>query len=682
MKRYFIIFALLLTSILDSSAQRIVEKLTTGWQFNYGYEFIDRTSPSQSVTIPHTWNLDALSGKSDYYRGMGSYIRELNIPQEWRGTKQVYVRFGGVSQTTEVYMNGRRVGSHNGGYSAFGFDITPYLNFSGVNTLWVRASNAPNLEVMPLAGSFNKYGGIYRDVELIATPNSHISHTEYATSGVKITPSSISASKASVEISATINGIVGSSSDIYFYLIDNDGVKIDSVKKSSRIGAEGSSKVVWNTTIDSPELWQGRENPYLYSVDVIASSSLSSRKGKEMARDSIRESFGLRTFSVNSNNRFILNGKEYPVRGVTLYSESVARGNAIGYEDMERDIRLIKDMGATAVRVMHGAADSRFLDMCDREGLLVWSEIPFVGPGEYRDTGYNGSTEFRENGVSQLSEMLAQQYNHPSVVFIGLFSEISQRGDDPLAYVRLLNSIVREESGGRLSVGASNQDGEINFVTDLIGFNMYLGWREGQPIDFNGWADGLRSQWSKLKVGLSEYGAGGSIYQHESAPLRPDYKGVWHPEEWQTYLHRIYLKRIMSSNQFWGTFVSSLSDWGVAHYNRGDRSGVSDMGLTTIDRGTLKDSYYLYKANWNREEPMVYIASRRNREGRQALENIDVFSNSDSVSLVVNDSTYTKIGSDGAGVFSFQGCELKQGKNIIKAITQENLTDSIELTRQ
>ncbi|MFI3286954.1 MAG: glycoside hydrolase family 2 TIM barrel-domain containing protein [Rikenellaceae bacterium] len=679
MKRHFII-CLLLISVMGAQAQRIVNKLENNWNFNYGWEFVDRSTLSQSVNIPHTWNLDALSGQSDYYRGMGSYIHELDIPKEWNGTKEVYIRFGGVNHTTEVYVNGRRVGSHVGGHSAFGFNITPYLNFSGSNTLWVRASNAQNLQSMPLTGSFNNYGGIYRDVELIATVKTHISHTQYATSGVKVTPMTVTSEKASVNISAEVEGTVGSTVDLRFVLRDESGVKIDSIQKTTKISADGKGKSQWAANITKPRLWNGRIDPYMYSVDVIAlSQPTSSKKNAAADKDSVRQSFGLRTFEVNSNNEFMLNGKKYPVRGVTLHSDDALRGNAIRYEEMERDVALICEMGATAVRIMNGAADSKFLELCDRAGLLVWSEIPFVGPGKYRDTGYNNSDEFKENGITQLEEMLAQQYNNPSVVFVGIFNEISQRGDDPLAYIKLLNSTVKDSSGGRLSVGASNQDGDINFVTDLIGFNLYLGWEEGQPEDFEGWADGVRSQWSRLRVGLSEYGAGGSIYQHESTPTRPNYRGAWHPEEWQTYLHHTYLKRIESSGQFWGTFASSLSDWGVAHYRTGDRMGVSDMGLTTFDRGVRKDAFYLYKANWNKDEPMVYISSRRRRSGRSSLETIDVFSNADSVSLVVNDSTYTRIGSDGVGVFSFKDCVLDSGKNIIKAIGDNGVEDGLLL---
>lgn len=672
MKRFLLTLILLTSTLTSTYGQRYVENINRGWSFNYGWDLVGLRDRYDDVNLPHTWNQDALSGKKEYFRGTGNYTREINIPSEWKGTKQIYLRFAGVGQCAEVYVNGHRVGEHKGGYTAFSFDITSFVNYDDVNTLWVRASNAQRPDVMPLAGNFNMYGGIYRDVELIATPKAHISNSDYASSGVRITATSASRTKATLSISTKLAGEVGSSVDLRYIVRDGKGTTIDSLQRSAKIGVDGTALSQLALTINSPRLWDGTKDPHLYSLDVIA---FSEQKGKNstVQYDSIRQDFGIRSFEVNSDNEFILNGEKYPIRGVVRYSDLPLYGSAIHTDDNIKDIELLKEMGATAVRLPSMAMDQEFIEMCDREGIIVWSELPFTGPGAYREIGYTNSEEFKENGEEQLIELLRQQYNNPSVIFIGLFNEISQRGDDPLFFIKTLCSTVKEEGGGRLTVGASNQDGEINFITDLIGFNLYLGWSEGEPSDMEGWARSVRAQWPRLKVGLSEYGAGGSIYQHDNTPSRPEMNGKWHPEEWQTKFHFEYLRAIEELSPFWGTFACSLADWGVAHNKGGDRAGVSDLGLVTFDRATKKDAFYLYKANWNKEESFVYIASQRDRVRTDSLQNFTIFSPTDSVTLVINDIEFEKRGSEGASTFIFTDCPLKPGRNRIIARNEEGI---------
>ncbi len=678
MKRLFLLLALAVIAVNESSAQRIVENINRGWGFNYGWEFLELTEARSQVNVPHTYNLDALGAVSDYYRGMANYTREIDIKPEWRGKKQVYLRFGAVGQNAEVYVNSRRVGEHHGGYTAFGFDITPFLNYGGVNTVWVRVSNAHDLEVMPLVGNFNIYGGIYRDVELIVTPITHISHSNFASSGVNVTTLSLSEQKAVVNISATVEGTVGSTVDVNFMLKDRDGVKIDSTQKSVKIGMDGKGHPKWAYTIVSPKMWNGVKDPYMYSVEVSASTP--TRSSKQVADvDAVTTDFGLRTFSVNGDNEFILNGEKYPLHGVTKLQDFAMYGSAVYDEQLERDLELICEMGANCVRLAYYPQSEKFIEMCDKAGIIVWSEIPFIGPGKYRDTGFNNSENFKDNGENQLRELMAQQFNNPSVMFLGLFNEISQRGDDPLSYIRMLNSIVKDEDPQRLTVAASNQDGEINFVTDLIGFNLYLGWDSGQPQDVAGWTKSVRSQWPKLKVGLSEYGAGASPYQHEANPVRPVPNSYWHPEEWQTKVHYEYLKTIKNSGAFWGTFASSLADWGAAHLKCGDRAGINDMGLVTFDRATKKDAFYLYKANWNKKDKFAYITSRRFKERKGLNQDIMVFSPLDSLSLEVNGVVVDTLANDGMGSFNFLKCAMNKGENTIEArgISDSLITDKI-----
>ncbi len=671
----FLVTLLSLTSYAARSHREVIN-INKGWSFSYGWQFSHRSELGELVNIPHTWNLDALSGIANYYRGLGNYLRELDIKASWRSGKKVYLRFEGVSQSAEVYVNGRRVGAHQGGYTAFGFDITPYLNFDGVNTLWVRVNNAQNLDLMPLSGNFNIYGGIYRNVELIVTPAVHISHTQYATSGVRVTQKLVSNQKAVVDVVAEIEGMSSSVVNVQFKLKDSAGNSIDSLQRNVKIGISGRVNANWALTIHNPKLWHGTIDPHRYRIEVVTESSSGGRGVAIASRDSVCQYFGLRNIEVSAQNEFLLNGKKYPIRGVTKFQDYALLGSAIYPEEDIRDMELIAEMGVNALRLVHYPHSEHFIELCDKVGIIVWSEIPFIGPGEYRNTGFNNSTLFRDNGILQLQEMLAQQYNNPSVVFIGLFNEIAQRGDDPLQYIRQLNMVAKDESGGRLTVAASNQNGEINFVTDLIGFNQYLGWKEGMPNDIDRWAQSVRGEWPRLKVALSEYGAGASIYQHEIPATRPVVDSYWHPEEWQTAFHEEYLRTI-SKGYFWGTFASSMFDWGAAHLRLGNRPGISDMGLVTFDRASKKDAFYLYKANWNSDESFVHITSKRYVDRAGLSQDIKVISPSDSVTLVVNGKEVATLGNSGVGTFTFTGCKMERGENTIKALSLDGSQDSI-----
>lgn len=664
---------------LTASGQRIVENINRGWSFTPGWEVRRDGASSELINIPHTWNLDALSGKADYYRGLGNYLREMTIPKAWIG-KKIYLRFKGANQTAEVYVNSRRLGAHSGGYTAFGFDITPYVNYGGLNTIWVRVNNAQNLSVMPLVGDFNIYGGLYRDVELIVTPQTHISHTQYATSGVYVTPISVDHNKASVVVNTHIEGIAGRFTDIHYTVRDADGAVVDSSNRRVKIDIKGSTEVAWNTVINTPHLWNGVEDPYLYSIDVIAYSVDSPTAKKPIVQqDSVRQYFGLRFFEINDKNQFLLNGKPYRLKGVCRHDDVAMLGGAIYGEQHRTDIELIREMGANAVRLVHYPQDPYFVELCDREGIIVWSEIPFVGPSGFRDTGFNDSELFKENGERQLTEMIHQLYNHPSILFWGLFNELTQRGEDPLQYVKYLNRAAKEEDPFRMTVAASNQDGDLNFVTDAVGFNQYMGWQGGMPRDVEAWGTALCRDWPKLKVVLSEYGAGASPYQHQDSLMKPVAASYWHPEGWQSYFHEEYWKVIASKGFFWGSFVNSMFDFGSASRREGTRAGINDMGLVTFDRATKKDAFYFYKANWNKDAKFVYITERRYDVRTNATQSFKVFSPCSDVQLVINDRPQGVVQNDGFGVFSWKGCRLDAGLNVIEALTSDGFYDRIEV---
>ncbi len=677
MKKITLFLLLLITAhTTPSSAQRIVRSLNQGWNFSYGWQVTHSPNKQELINIPHTWNLDALSGNSNYYRGLGNYLREFSVPSEWNGTQRVYLRFGGANTTAEVYLNGRRVGNHSGGYTAFGFDITSFLNFAGSNILWVRVSNAVDLNVMPLIGDFNNYGGIYRDVELVVTPNSHLSFGEYSASGIKVEQRSVTRQKASVVVNASLESWGDRrSARLDMKILDARDSVVASSSRDVRFGSNNHNDVRWAVEIENPRLWNGVQDPHMYRVVAEVSGGgamLEINDSVVIARnDIVEQEFGLRFFEVNAANTFVLNGQPMEIRGVTRMHDNAVLGGAIHKQDMERDIEMIKEMGANAVRLSYFPSDSYFLELCDREGIIVWADLPFVGPGEYRDTGFNDSEEFRQNGIQQLSEMIAQQFNHPSVMFWGLYNELTQRGGDPLPYLRALNQIAKQEDPTRLTTAASNQDGELNFVTDLIGFNLYMGWKQGMPQDLEPWATAVRKDWPRLKVALSEYGAGASVYQFaQNGELKkPEVNSYWHPEQWQTYVHMESHKIIQKRKSFWGTFVSSMFDWGVANKRQGTRPGVSDLGLVTFDRAIKKDAFYYYKANWNTDDLFVHITTARNTHRTELEQTFRVFSNCQRVTLKVNGVVMGTKNNDGLGTFNFKDCLLQEGRNVVEAIS-------------
>lgn len=639
-------------------AQRLGVSLDRGWTYTPGWE-MRLSAAGQAVDLPHTWNTDALGGKPDYYRGLGCYLKAIEIPKEWQG-RRIFLRFGGANSVCDLYVNGKHVGQHRGGYTAFAWEVTRHITFGGRNVLWVRVNNAPDLDLLPLTGDFNIYGGLYRSIELIAVPATHIAFDDYGSCGLYVTPTEVSESRADINTHVGVRGGSGATAVATFILRDGEGNVLDSLTRRVKLDAEGRSDVGATFTIPQPRLWNGVEDPYLYNMEARVSGS--------GGYDTVRQDFGVRWFSVDDNNRFLLNGTPLRIQGVCRIEDWDGIGNALRRQNHRRDVELMREMGVNAVRCAYFPNDPYFLELCDRAGILVWSEIPFVGAGQYRDTGFNDSDPFWQVARQQLREMIHQLYNHPSVVWWGLFDQLTQRGDDPLTLVRELAKIACEEGGGRLTVAASNQDGDLNFVTDLIGFNQFMGWTSGQPGDFAEWTADLRKGFPALKSGVSEYGAGASIYQWADSLYRPDFAGPWHPEQWQTYLHETYWSVIASKPNFWGTFVWTMFDYGAAHRTDGARPGVADYGLVTFGRSVRKDAFYFYKANWNVTEPFVHIAEKRREVRGGAVQTLRVFSNQNDVELFVNGVSLGLRTNDGLGRFVWENAALRLGENTVEAV--------------
>lgn len=648
---------------LGLHAQRRYTNINDNWHFRFSHD-VERGS-GKRVDLPHTWNTtDALVGKKDYKRGIGNYTRKVFIPEEWRG-KRVYVRFKGANSVADVFVNGKHIGEHRGGYEAFIFEITDRVDYGKDNTLLVRVNNGEQLDVMPLVGDFNFYGGIYRDVDLLVTGQACISPLDCASPGVYLMQKQVNGNEARIEAKVALSNHNAKAAQLTVRVEVSDGQKVVA-SASAKQKVASATDVAYTSLpiiIEKPHLWNGTADPFIYTTTVSLWDG-----GKKI--DEISQPLGVRYFSVDKDKGFFLNGRHLQLHGVCRHQDAEGVGNALRHIHHDEDIKLIREIGANAIRLSHYPQDNYFIDQLDRSGIVAWSEIPFVGPGGYLDKGFVDSEALKTNGRQQLREMIRQLYNHPSICFWGIFNELKPDGDDPTDYIRELNDIAHSEDPTRLTTAATNREADMNYVTDLIAWNRYDGWYGATPSTLASFLDKTHKERPNVRIAISEYGAGASIYQQQDSLVQTNPTSWWHPENWQTYYHERNWE-ILSARPFvWGTFIWNMFDFGAAHRTEGDRPGFNDKGLVTFDRKHKKDAFYFYKANWN-NEPMVWIAGKRNTRHTHRECVVEVFSNAGDVTLTLNGETVGKQSPDKICVCRFK-LKLHDGDNIIRATAEGN----------
>lgn len=642
-------------------AQRQDILLNNDWNFRFSHQVQKGTEVR--VDLPHTWNAqDALSGKIDYKRGIGNYEKNLFIRSEWKG-KRLFIRFEGVNNIADVFVNRRHIGEHRGGYGAFIFEITGKVEYGKENSILVRVNNGEQLDIMPLVGDFNFYGGIYRDVHLLIADETCISPLNYASPGVRLIQDSVSHKYAKVRAVVDLsNGDSGNREvELNVRLLDGQRVVKEGTKKVNLSG-NAAMQQEFTFEIDQPHLWNGRQDPFLYQAEVTLS-----RNGQMV--DRVTQPLGLRFYRIDPDKGFFLNGKHLPLQGVCRHQDRSEVGNALRPQHHEEDAALMLEMGVNAVRLAHYPQATYFYDLMDKNGIIVWAEIPFVGPGGYNDKGFVDLPAFRANGKEQLKELIRQHYNHPSICVWGLFNELTELGDNPVEYIKELNVLAHQEDPTRLTTSASNQMGDLNFITDAIAWNRYDGWYGGTPADLGKWLDRMHKDHPEICIAISEYGAGASIYHQQDSLVKTVPTSWWHPENWQTYYHIKNWKTISSRPYVWGSFVWNMFDFGAAHRTEGDRPGINDKGLVTFDRKVRKDAFYFYKANWNGEEPMLYLTGKRNTARTQRLQTIIAFTNLSGAELFVNGKSYGKATPDSYAILEWKNVELQPGENEIKVVS-------------
>ncbi len=564
------------------------------------------------VNLPHTWNAtDGQDGGNDYFRGCCLYVKTLKRDELPEG-EEYYLELRGANSSADVYLNGEHLAHHDGGYSTWRVNLTKGL--TDESTLAIVVDNSPNDRVYPQMADFTFYGGLYRSVNLIAVKESHFDLDYYGTPGLRVTPV-IDGEDARVEIEAYLTN-EKEGQTLRYTILDRDGVTV-----ATELTADKSATL----TIPSVTLWNGRKNPYLYTATVTLLEG-------ECELDSVSARFGCRTFEIDPERGFILNGEEYPLRGVSRHQDRLGIGNALLPEHHKEDIDLILEVGATTIRLAHYQHDQYFYDLCDEVGLVIWAEIPYIS--KHMPAG-------RENTISQMTELITQNYNHPSIVVWGLSNEISIAGadEDLLDNHRALNDLCHKMDKTRLTTVAAvsmcKMDDPYLLIPDVVSYNHYFGWYGGDTSMNGPWFDKFHAMHPTIPIGISEYGCE-ALNWHTSDPRQGDYT-----EEYQAYYHEELIKQLFSRQYIWATHVWNMFDFGADARAEGGENGQNHKGLVTMDRKYKKDSFYAYKA-WLSDEPFVHLCGKRYVDRAEDVTKVTVYSNRPEVELFVNGESIGK----------------------------------------
>ena len=558
------------------------------------------------VNLPHSWNaVDGQDGGNDYFRGDCMYVKTIN-KADLPAADRYYLEIRGANSSAEVFVGGESLAVHHGGYSTWRVDLTDKLTEE--TQIAVLVNNAANETVYPQMADFTFYGGIYRDVNIICVSESHFDLDYYGGPGIKVTPV-VEGKDANVEIEVFLTNAKQGQSVVYT-LLDAEGNEVASM---------ANSEMKANFKIENVHLWNGRKDPYLYTAKAELLED-----GKVL--DHVSARFGCRSYEINAAKGFILNGEEYPLRGVSRHQDRWGFGNALLPEHHEEDIDLICEVGCTTIRLAHYQHDQYFYDLCDEKGLVIWAEIPYIS--KHMPTG-------RENTVQQMKELIVQNYNHPCIVVWGLSNEISIGGsnEDLLENHRILNDLCHEMDKTRLTtiaaVSMCSMDDPYLQIPDVVSYNHYFGWYGGDTSMNGPWFDDFRKKHPNIPIGISEYGCE-ALNWHTSDPQQGDYT-----EEYQAYYHEELIKQIAARPYLWATHVWNMFDFGADARNEGGENGQNHKGLMTFDRKYKKDSFFAYKA-WLNPEPMVHLCGKRYIDRVEDVTKVTVYSNQLAVELFAN----------------------------------------------
>ena len=584
------------------------------------WQFTGPDGKTVTVDLPHTWNnIDGQDGGNDYWRGSCTYKTSFAAPAFDPAAQQVWLQFEGVGDSAKVSLNGTEIANHDGGFSTFRADITALLKEQ--NELTVIADNSKNDFVYPQKADFTFYGGIYRTVSLLVVSKDHIALDRHGGPGVQITPT-VQGANADIRVETRVSG----EGEVAISILDAEGREV--------LAGKGGDTTL---TMEYPHLWDGIRDPYLYTCVVRLM-----KDGQPV--DEVRQRFGVRSFSVDAKQGFFLNGRPYPLHGVSRHQDRKGLGNAITREMHDEDMQLIKELGANTIRLAHYQHDQYFYDLCDEVGMVVWAEIPYIS--EHMPNG-------RANTISQMKELIVQNYNHASIVCWGVSNEITistKNNRDMRDNHHQLNDLCHEMDKTRLTTLACyamcGPFNPVAHITDLVSWNLYLGWYVPGLFLNDLWMDFFHLCYPNRPLGFSEYGAEGMPNLHSEHPRRGD-----HTEEYQAIYHEYMLECFARHKWLWSTHVWNMYDFAADARDQGGEPGMNHKGLVTFDRKTRKDSFYIYKAWWS-NEPFVHICSKRFIDRTQNEIEVKVYSNQKQVTLYANGEKLAE--QEGEHIFRFR----------------------------
>ena len=592
---------------------RKVIDYNTKWAFSKETNVLPLEMPNNWVwvNLPHTWNnIDGIDGGNDYYRGTCYYANTVDKVEFLPKADEYYLEFEGANSSATVYVNGKELAHHDGGYSTWRVNVTEEFNAVEKPFVVVAVDNSANDRVYPQMADFTFYGGLYRDVHIICVNHSHFDLDYYGAPGIAVTPK-VEDKNADVKVEVYPKNT--KEGQTLTYTLKAKCGKVLDVKTVPFTETEVHFE------INDVHLWHGRKDPYLYSVEMTLNEG-------ENVLDNISTRFGCRTFRIDVNEGFFLNDEYYPLHGVSRHQDRWGKGNALSKEDHKEDMELIAEMGANTIRLAHYQHAQYFYDLCDEYGMVVWAEIPYIS--KHMPTG-------RENTISQMKELVAQNYNHASIVVWGLSNEISMQGSskDLLENHNILNDICHEMDPTRLTtiacVSPTPIDDPYIKIPDVISYNHYFGWYGGETNMNGPWFDNFHKVNPNIHVGMSEYGCE-ALNWHTSHPAQGDYT-----EEYQAYYHEELIKQLFTRKYIWSTHVWNMFDFGADARSEGGENVQNHKGLVTMDRKYKKDSFYAYKA-WLSDEPFVHICGKRYIDRVEDTTKVTVYSNQPEVELFAN----------------------------------------------
>lgn len=625
---------------------RQIMNFNTKWAFSKEASSVPESMPERWywVNLPHCWNdIDGQDGGNDYFRGTAYYAKEIEKAELPEG-KQYYLEIRGANSSADVYLDGKKLAHHDGGYSTWRVNLTEELKDKSL--LVIAVDNGANDVVYPQMADFTFYGGLYRDVNILAVDDSHFDLDYFGGTGLMVTPE-IAGEDAKVEVQVFLTN---SKEDqkLQYRIFDQEGnVTVETTVPVSE------TKV----TLDIPGVhrWNGRKDPYLYSAEVTLLNA-------EGIMDQVNARFGCRTYEIDPERGFILNGEEYPLRGVSRHQDRWGLGNALLPEHHTEDMDLICEVGANTIRLAHYQHDQFFYDLCDERGMVVWAEIPYIS---------NHMPKGRENTISQMKELVTQNYNHPSIVVWGLSNEITMKGasdEDLRENHEILNNMVHEMDSTRLTtmacVSMCSMDDPYVQIPDTVSYNHYFGWYGGNTSMNGPWFDNFHEKYPNIPIGCSEYGCE-ALNWHTSDPQQGDYT-----EEYQAYYHEELIKQFFTRKYLWATHVWNMFDFGADGRNEGGENGQNHKGLVTFDRKYKKDAFYAYKA-WLSDEPFLHICGKRYVDRVEDVTKVTVYSNQPEVELFVNGES---LGKQNCPEHFFYFEVPNKGESVLKAVAGE-LTD-------